>query len=177
MKIIILSSSLNKKSRSLLLSEYAQKIILDQNIDCTLIDLKKYELPFCGEDNANDHENSIHIKNEIESSDAILISGPIYNYGVNAVLKNILDLTSKAWEDKPVGFMCMAGGQASYMSIMGFANSLMLNCRCLIIPRFVYALPNSFDEETRNITDNSIKQRIEQLCEKTIQLGKTLSKG
>ena len=27
------------------------------------------------------------------------------------------------------------------MSVMGFANTLMLDCRCLVLPRFVYAGP------------------------------------
>ena len=174
MKITILSSSLNKKSRSLILSEYAQGQIISKNVDCTLIDLKMYDLPFCGEEGAYEHKDIITIKKELTSSDAIITSGPIYNYGVNAALKNIMDLTGDTWEEKPIGFMCMAGGQASYMSIMGFANSLMLNYRCLIVPRFVYALPKSFDELTRKIKDDSLKNRIDQLCEKTIQLATAL---
>ncbi len=174
MKITILSSSLNKKSRSLILSKYAHKVILNQKAECSLIDLKEYSLPFCGADGAYEDKNVITIKNELLSSNAIITSGPIYNYGVNATLKNILDLTSAAWEEKPIGFMCMAGGQASFMSIMGFANSLMLNCRCLIIPRFVYVLSSSFDETGKIIKDKSIKSRITQMCEKTIQLAEAL---
>lgn len=174
MKISILSSSLNKKSRSLILSEYTQALILSQNFDCNLIDLKMYDLPFCGEDGAYEHKNVMYIKNELASSDAIIMSGPVYNYGVNAAAKNILDLTGEAWAEKPIGFICMAGGQASYMAIMGFANSLMLNFHCLIVPRFVYALPKSFDEEARIIKDKSVKKRIDQLCEKTIQLAAAL---
>ncbi len=163
MKITILSSSLNKNSRSLILSEYAQQIISSKDMACNLIDLKKYDFPFCGEEGAYEHKNVKYIKNELASSDAIIVSGPVYNYGVNALTKNILDLTGEAWSDKPIGFLCTAGGQASYMSIMGFANSLMLNFRCLIVPRFVYAVSNTIDVEKREINDKEIIDRINQL--------------
>ncbi|NOG45571.1 MAG: NAD(P)H-dependent oxidoreductase [Calditrichaeota bacterium] len=176
MKITILSSSLNKKSRSLVLSQYAKKMISAQISDCTLLDLKMFDIPFCGEQGAYDHKNVIAIKNELAESDAIIVSGPVYNYGVNAVTKNILDLTGEAWAEKPIGFICMAGGQASYMSIMGFANSLMLNFRSLIVPRFVYALPNSIDSENSTIKDDSIKKRIDELCENIIRLAQALKK-
>jgi FMN reductase len=174
MKITIISSSLNKKSRSLILSKYAEKAILNQNIACTLIDLKNYNLPFCGTEGAYEDKNVLFIKKELSTSGAIIVSGPIYNNGVNAATKNILDLTGESWEEKTIGFMCMAGGKASYMSILGFANSLMLNSRCLIVPRFVYALPKSFDAAGKTIVDTTIKERIEELCQQTILIANAL---
>lgn len=173
MKITILSSSLNPKSKSLVLSSYAQKVIKDYNLDCTLMDLRRFQLPFCGEDGAYTHKDVIAIKKELASSQAIIVSGPVYNYGVNAVTKNILDLTGDAWVEKPIGFICMAGGQASYMSVMGFANSLMLNFRCWIVPRFVYATPKSFDD-TQKLKDENLIERIENLCSTTAQMAKAL---
>ena len=174
MKITIISSSLNKKSRSLILGKYAHELILNQNIECILIDLKEYDLPFCGEEGDSQNKNVQYINNQIATSDVIITSGPIYNYSVNAALKNVMDLTGKAWDEKVVAFMCMAGGQSSYMSIMGFANGLMLNSRCLIVPRFVYARPKSFDEINLKITDESLKERIKELCGKAIQLAAAL---
>ena len=86
----------------------------------------------------------------------------IYNYDVNAAAKNFLELTGKAWEGKVVGFICAAGGHGSYMSVMPFANSLMLDYRCHIIPRFVYAAPGPVDEET--FGDEAMNRRIEELA-------------
>ena len=42
-------------------------------------------------------------------------------------LANLVELTGRLWENKVVGFLCSAGGPGSYMSIMGLANSLMLD--------------------------------------------------
>ena len=76
------------------------------------------------------------------------------------------------WEDKIVGFLCAAGGTASYMSVMAYANSLMLDFRCVIIPRFVFATGEAFDGE--KITDKKIAERIEQVANELVRFTKAL---
>ena len=95
----------------------------------------------------------------IEGADGILIAAPVYNYDVAAATKNMIELTGSAWEDKIVGFLCAAGGHASYMSVMAYANSLMLDFRCVIIPRFAFATSDAFDGE--RINDKKVAERIE----------------
>ena len=75
----------------------------------------------------------------ISKSAGIILALPIYNYSVGASAKNLIELTGAAWARKPVSFLCSAGGQSSYMAVMGLANSLMLDFRSYILPRFVYA--------------------------------------
>jgi len=87
-----------------------------------------------------------------------MLATPVYNYDVSAAAKNMVELTGSAWEDKVVGFLCAAGGMGSYMSVMSFANSLMLDFRCLIIPRFVYATGDSFTGD--KVTDTKVAKRI-----------------
>ena len=81
----------------------------------------------------------------VGEADGIMVAAPVYNYDVSAAAKNMIELTGKAWEDKIVGFLCAAGGMSSYMSVMAYANSLMLDFRCVIIPRFVYATGSAFE--------------------------------
>ena len=71
-----------------------------------------------------------------------------------------------------MGFICAAGGKGSYMSPMSFMNSLMLDFRCIIIPRFVYADGDSFDEN--NNPDSQLKERIEELVDVSISLSKKI---
>jgi FMN reductase len=79
----------------------------------------------------------------------------------------MIELTGSVWEDKIVGFLCAAGGEGSYMSVMAYANSLMLDFRCVIIPRFVFATSDAFDGE--NITDKEITKRIEQVADDLVR--------
>jgi FMN reductase len=108
----------------------------------------------------------------IEQADGVLIAAPVYNYDVAAATKNMIELTGSAWEDKVVGFVCAAGGHASYMSVMAYANSLMLDFRCVIIPRFAFATADAFDGE--RITDKKITQRIEQVADDLLHFTKAL---
>ena len=48
------------------------------------------------------------------------------------------------------------------MSVMGIANSLMLDYRCVIVPRFVYATRQAFDDG--NLTDTVIRERLQGLA-------------
>lgn len=168
MKISIISSSLDKKSGSRSLAEYAMAFLKNKNVDVTFLDLSDLQLPLCCDDDAYKVQNVIGVKDILKKSDSIILSTPIYNKDVNAALKNLLDLAGKSWTGKLVGMMCSAGGQSSYMALMPFANSLMLNFRCIIIPKFVYATEDAFNEEKEEIINSEIIKRIEELCETTV---------
>jgi len=106
----------------------------------------------------------------VARADAIILAVPIYNYDVNAAAKNLIELTGEAWRDKVVAFLCAAGGHGSYMSVMALANSLMLDFRCLIVPRFVYATGDDFDNAS--VSSPKIRSRLAELCDKVVLLGR-----
>ncbi len=108
----------------------------------------------------------------IAAADGIIVAAPVYNYDVSASAKNMIELTGGAWEDKIVGFLCAAGGMSSYMSVMAYANSLMLDFRCVVIPRFVFATAEAFDDET--VTDPKIATRIEQVAAELVRFTSAL---
>jgi hypothetical protein len=61
------------------------------------------------------------------------------------------------------------------MSIMPFANSLMLDYRCHIIPRFVYAAPSHIDEGT--FGDEAVNSRIEEFAAEMQRVTEALRPG
>jgi len=73
-----------------------------------------------------------------------------------------------------VGFLCAAGGKGSYMSVMSLANSLMLDFRCLIIPRFVYSTGEDFEEG--EVTDPNVGDRVGELAKELDRICMALSK-
>ena len=142
--------------------------------DAKLVDLQKIQFPFCDGDACYEDPIVDRLKKDIQSASSILLAAPIYNYDLNAVSKNLLELTGSAWNDKVVGFICAAGGKGSYMSPMSFANSLMLDFRCIIIPKFVYADKTCF---SNGVIIGEIKERVEELVDASIYLGKALIKN
>ncbi len=173
MKVLVISASLSEKSKSRSLAKTAFEL-LNKQIETDFIDLRNYPLPFCDGGESFKHPLVKKLKPFITTADAILIATPIYNYDINAALKNMVELTGDVWEQKLVGFLVAAGGKSSYMSVMKFGNSLMFEYRCLIIPRFVYTTEEDFIPE-QNIPIPKIKTRISELCDAVIKYGQALS--
>ena len=155
---LIVSCSLNKNSKSKILANYASTLY---NQEVKFLDLQTMELPFCDGDSCYDNPKVKELSNLVKESKSIIIASPIYMYDLNAAAKNFMELTGRAWTKKIVGFICAAGGKGSYMSVTSYMNSLMLDFRCIVIPRFVYTDGSGFDENY-NIKSN-IKERIEEL--------------
>ena len=155
-----------------MMAEYAYNLYCK---DAQFVDLQNIELPICDGDNCYDNPNVDIMKGYIETSSSIILASPIYNYDLNAVAKNLIELTGNSWTDKLIGFISSAGGKGSYMSPMSFINSLMLDFRCIIIPRFVYADKTCFNIDG-NINDDT-KARIEELVDSSILVSKALYKN
>lgn len=164
MKYIIISCSLNPKSRSRILAEAARDRMKASGHDIDYIDLADFPLPHCDGAMAYGDPNAQDLKKRMEAADGILMAVPIYNYDVNSSCKNVVELTGRdVWTNKVAGFMCAAGGQGSYMSVMAMANSLMLDFRTYIVPRFVYTNAPHFDEG--KIIDEEVDRRVDELLE------------
>jgi FMN reductase len=78
------------------------------------------------------------------------------------VAKACLELGGRSWNDKTVGIACATGSMVSYMSHMGLAASLMLDFRCVIVPRFVYATGDAFKDG--KLADEAVQTRMAELC-------------
>ncbi len=171
--VVILSCSLNPTSKSHKLALVARAFLRDRTVPVELVDLAEHDLPLCGGAGSFDHPSVQTLAGIIDAAGAILVSSPVYNYDLNAAAKNLMELTGSSWTDKPVGFLCAAGGKASYMSPIGFANSLMFDFRCLIIPRFVYGTTDDFTEADE--PGSEIRERVEQLATAAVDLARALA--
>jgi FMN reductase len=162
MRHLVLSCSLNPDSRSRILARIVHQHLAVRPGGAEFVDLQDYNLPLSDGGACYSHPHVLELTPKIRAAKGIIVASAIYNFDVNAAAKNLLELTGKAWEGKVVGFICAAGGHGSYMSVMPFANSLMLDYRCHIIPRFVYAAPSHIDENT--FGDHALNRRIEELA-------------
>lgn len=171
-KYLVVSSSGNPSSNSRKMGRVAFSYLQKSKVDCQWLDLATMGLPLCDADACYAHPAARKLSKAIEEADGVLVAAPVYNYDVSASAKNMIELTGSAWEDKIVGFLCAAGGMSSYMSVMAYANSLMLDFRCVIIPRFAYATGDLFDKE--NLSDRKIVSRIEQVAAELVRFTEAL---
>lgn len=160
---LVISTSLRSGSHSRVLGHFLAQELAGEHLD-----LREFPLPLCDGDTAYNDPNAETLSAKIAAARVILLAVPIYNYDGNAAAKNLIELTGSAWEDKIVGFACAAGGMSSYMSILGLANDLMFDFRCVILPRFVYAIGSDFADG--QITSPKIRERLQQLADSARRL-------
>ena len=165
---LIISTSLRTASLSRVMAQALQKDYEQLGVSARLVDLREYVLPLCDGEAAYAHPHVATLSGWIEAARVIVIATAVYNYDANAAAKNMIELTGDSWENKIVGFLCAAGGNSSYMSIMSLANSLMLDFRCLIVPRFVYATGSEFGPGPA--PGEKLAPRIQQLAEASMKI-------
>ena len=169
MSYLVISTSLREGSRSKIMANTLTESIKDSE----LFDLQNNPLPMCDGDKCYDLPEVIKFRKKVKNAKGIIMAIPIYNFNVSSGAKNIIELGGKMLYGKVFGFICAAGGKSSYMSVMSLANSLMIDYRCFIIPKFVYALKNDFDGN--NVTNPEIKDRINDLGKDLIRISEALS--
>lgn len=168
-RYMVISCSLNPNSRSRILAESFRDLLTARGAEHDFLDLARTPLPLCDGGACYGDGNVREVKARLMRAHGYILATPIYNFDVNATAKNLVELTGRdCWSDKVAGFMCAAGGQGSYMSPMALANSLMLDFRTVIIPRFVYSTGADFTPE-RTIGNPKITERIEQLADELIR--------
>ncbi|MEO1235949.1 MAG: NAD(P)H-dependent oxidoreductase [Planctomycetota bacterium] len=173
MQIAVVCCSLNPDSRSATLAEALRAPLADAGAEVDWIDLRDHDLPLCDGTTVYGRPEVRAMSKRLADADAVILATPIYNYDANAAAKNLVELTGKAaWLNKTVGFVCSAGSPVSYMSLMPLAASLMLDFRCLVVPRFVYADDRHF---TADGLDPVITQRLDELAHQTARLAAALS--
>ena len=171
-KYLVVSTSGNPESNSRRMGRLAFAHLQKAKVDCGWLDISEMRLPLCDADACYTQPAAQKLSKAVEAADGILIATPVYNYDVSASAKNMVELTGSAWEDKVAGFLCAAGGMNSYMSVMAFANSLMLDFRTVIIPRFVYATGRAFEGD--QLKDAKIGERIVEAADELIRFTQAL---
>jgi len=168
MNVFVISCSLNPESNSFMLAQRAIDDLRAAAAEAHLVDLREHPMPMCDGQTCT-NASVEELTHRIAAADAIVLAVPIYNFDANAAAKNLIEHTGDAWEGKVVGFLAAAGGHSSYMSVMPLANSLMLDFRCLIVPRFVYATRGDFGDGGQ-IASEKIAGRVKQLVGETLRI-------
>jgi NAD(P)H-dependent FMN reductase len=173
MPLLVISCSLNPESRSRVLAREAHKRLNAAGERADLIDLTPMNLPVCDGASAYSFAGVSEISAKIKASSGVLLAFPVYNYDAGAACKNLIELTGSAWSGKVVGMLAAAGGPNAFMAPMQVANSLMLDFRCIVLPRYVYAVGEAVT--ATEITDADVSRRIDELVNEMIRVTRALA--
>lgn len=171
-RILVLSTSLNPASKSRGLARAVRDQVRSGGANVDWVDLQEHPLPLCDGDTSHQDPVALALRAKVEAADGILLAAPVYNYDVNAAAKNLVELTGRAWTGKVVAVAVSAGGQRSGMSPMGLINSLMLDFRCIVLPRYVYATRGDYAED--GSPNAECMERIEELSTELLRITRAL---
>lgn len=157
-RIAIVSTSLSTESRSRILCRHALGFAQEQGMAVAWVDLQDYRVLPHGMEGSQGLEE---IAAFLEPAAGIIVGFPLYNFNMNATLKALIERCGDYFEEKVVGIMVAAGGRSGYMSALSIAQSLMLDFRAWIVPRYVYAVKSDFSDD--RIANPEIRQRVEDL--------------
>lgn len=169
-RVLVLSTSLHPQSRSRIMAGQARVALGHRGAQVAWFDCREVEFPYMDGHSAHAHEATKALQRALGACDAVLVTTGIYNYDVSAVAKACLELGGRAWNDKTVGIACATGSMVSYMSHVGLAASLMLDFRCVIVPRFVYATGEAFKDG--KLVDEGVQTRMAELCGSLLDLAR-----
>lgn len=174
MNFLILKTSLSPRSRSDAMANIAYEDMKSRGVNVELLTIKDMNLPLCDSDAAYSTPGVKTLNAAIDKADGVIFAVPIHNYSPAASSKNVIELLDKeTFRGKVAGFIVAAGGAGSYMAVMPLANSLILDFRWTIVPRFVYADFKHF-EECQSIPEE-IQKRIKLLNAEIIDFTQALT--
>lgn len=176
MKIAILNSNLAAGGKLAYLAETLASFFGEDGHEPRVFHLSDLNLPPCDGYLCYKDEKTISLTAELAVADAILLVSPVYNYDLNSAAKNLIELTGRSWEGKAVGLVCQAGADRSYLSPLAFLNSLAVDYRCLVSPRYVYVTRADYEGGERLPEGSGILKRLRYLTRELPVLAEAASK-
>jgi chromate reductase, NAD(P)H dehydrogenase (quinone) len=181
-KILAFAGSLRKDSYNKKLIKIAVQGAQEAGADVTLIDLKDYPLPLYDQDIEDSQglpENALKLKDLMSKHDGFLLACPEYNSSISAVLKNVIDWTSRqaskeeiylsCFIDKAVALMSASPGQLGGMRSLVHIRAIFGNIYSYVIPQ-QKSLPHAdkaFDENA-NLKDEKIRDDVKNVAKSLV---------
>ena len=170
-KFVLIQGSLNPNSKTSVILDEVANILKEKNIDYEIIDLRKLKLEFCDGRDLKDYNQDLQqAYKQIESANGYVIGMPVYCYSVSGVLKNFLDITCGAMENKVTGIVCNAGGVMSYLASSDLMKILSYEVHVLSIQPIVYAYGNDFKDG--KIVNEKVLHKAKAMVENLITIVK-----
>ena len=173
--ILLISFSLNPKSKSYLVLCETKKYLDSRGIKSSTIDLRKYNLPiYDGTCNALENPQTKEVMEKFNNANKIVIFTPVYNYDVNANFKNFIDLLSVyrhkniSNQEQVLGVVGAMGSQRSFTSLFPSLSHFQFSLGFYLIPKIVMCVPKDF--AVRNKISCDLSNRVKELCNNILQI-------
>ncbi|MDE2875928.1 MAG: NAD(P)H-dependent oxidoreductase [Gemmatimonadota bacterium] len=176
---LIVSASLDPESRSERIARRYSEALVMRGVASTFVTLKDYAIP--GFDNPSELPSDCEILHRmVLDAEAVVLAGPIYNWGSSAELKRFIEFVGTtppdgtrrgAFFDKIVTFIASAGLPHGYMGFAPTMASMILDFKCIINPYHVFVHSRNWDADR---IDDDASGRIDRSADVLVALMRAL---
>ena len=174
MKVVVISASPRKISKTQVLmkfvTEYINDLMLDveRSLEVKFINLSDGGIDYyTGGGNFNDTTKQA-IK-DITEADVWLVGTPIYNSFFSSALKNLFEyIDYKKTAGKTAGLIIVASGNSGFTDVQTLLTQLMSYFNVITNPRAVFVTADTVDNN--EIINEDVKSRLNQLVDETLKL-------
>jgi len=146
-KIVIIQGSLNKDSKTALVVAETEKVLRSRKLDFETLDLRSLKMQFCDGRNLSDYNGDMqNAYRLLQSAEAFIFAMPVYCWSVSGVVKNLIDITAGALENKVAGILCNAGGNRSFMASADLIQVLYYESGVMTVHPIVYTSYEDFKD-------------------------------
>jgi len=169
-KVLIIQGSLNPKSKTAIVAQEVEKILHRcDGIDCQTLDLRYFEIQFCDGRKLKDYGSDTQKAYDmVQESDGLIIGMPVYCYSVSGPLKNLIDITSSAMENKVAGIFCTTGSSMSYLASADLAKILAYESQVLSVQPVVCSSYEDF--KNGKLDSQKVQDKLNAMIEALISL-------
>lgn len=158
-KILMIQGSLSKDSRTAILVRETIKELERRHLENETLDLRDLDLQFCdGRSLQEYNEDMQNAYKKLEQAEAFIFGMPVYCFSVSGALKNFIDITSGAMENKIAGILCNAGGNRSYMASADLSKILAYESHVTVVQPTVYSSYEDYDDS--ELSGEKVKSKI-----------------
>lgn len=158
-KILMIQGSLSKDSRTAILVRETGQELERRHLEHETLDLRDLDLQFCDGRSLKEYNRDMqNAYKKLEQARAFIFGMPVYCFSVSGPLKNFIDITSGAMENKIAGILCNAGGNRSYMASAELSKILAYESQVTVIQPTVYSSYEDYDEE--GLMSEKVKSKI-----------------
>ncbi len=162
--VLLIQGSLNPESKTAVVIKEAANELDRREVDHEIIDLRDLDLQFCDGRNLSEYNESMQqAYKKMEKARAYLWGMPVYCFSVSGPLKNFIDITAGAMENKSSAIICNAGGNRSFMALGDLSKILSFEARVVTVHPTVYTSYEDFKDG--QLINPEIPKRIKEMLD------------
>lgn len=178
MKLVGISGALAGEKTSLAVNDVLVAAgLLDPSLKTELIDLREYEIEFAvGAPLSDYNDDTWDVVNKILSADFLIFGTPIYQASISGALKNLLDLfPENAFKHKVTGIVATGWSNKHFLVTEYQLKPVLSFFKGLVPTGNVFIHNDSFNEESDEIIDQDVSERIQKLATEMIYLQRAIN--